>query len=219
MENADLKKSSLDPDRWVVVAKLIRPHGFPREGVFRYRAQFDMRGSESLVGAKRVGLSPLGFDDREPQNQSLLEHFKVDFIEVPLHEEASPLGGKWSQAEGALLSFSEKAIPQGEAPHVEKEWVGRLVALRRRDFPRIDQTEVYLCDLVGFEVRASATSPALGWVYAYAQIPKSAQFNIVVKTSVDGEEFEFPMKWIDWTESQIEKSFLVVPSVEEWRSL
>lgn len=214
-----MKSSSLDPNRWVIVAKLIRPHGFPRGGVFRYRAQFDMPGSHALIHASSVGLSPLGFDDRALENQVLLENFQVPFVDIPLAEAASPLGGKWSQAEGALLSFRDSDIPSSELPHTGKEWVGRWVALRRRDFPRIDRTEVYLCDLVGFDIRSSASGPSLGQVYAYSQTPISMQFNILARAVDGGKDFEFPMAWIDWAASNLEESFLIVPHVEEWISL
>jgi len=207
-----------DPDRWIIVAKLIRPHGFPREGVFRYRAQFDVRGSESLVSAKTVGLSLLGFDDRIAENKILIQKNQVSFVSVALAKDVAPMGGKWGVADGAILSFKESEIPAGEPKHKEKEWVGRLVALQRKDFPRINDSEVYLCDLLGFEVRVAADSPPVGKVHAYAQVGKSNLFNIIVKVP-KGEDFEFPMKWIDWEVSSHEKSFLVVPSVQEWQNL
>lgn len=212
-----MKLSSSQSHNWIVIAKITRPHGYPREGVFRYRATLSQRGSVALANVNEIGLAPLGFDPQSPEGIAKLKIKAAPFVTIPLYEAPSPLGGKWDLAEAVLLGFSNVNLPEGEILKDEKDWVGRWVALRREVFPSIPETEFYLCDLLGLEIRKKVQGSSMGVVQGFEQLGKSSHYNVQVK-SVDGHDFEFPLKLIDWQQSNSE-NYLVVPSIDDWKNL
>jgi hypothetical protein len=181
-------------DPFIVIGTLVRPHGFPREGVSHFKANFDFPGHETL-----------------PERSSVWILDGAAFREFALAAPSSPLGGKWSQATGAKLSFFEKDIAS-----LAGGLAGRKLALPRSSFAPLDGSEVYLCDLQGVEVRAE-DGTRYGCIEGAVSVGKGA-WNLTARSGK--KPFEFPLKWIDWTASQIERAqeprFVVVPNVAIW---
>jgi len=181
-------------DPFIVIGTLVRPHGFPREGVSHFKANFDFPGHETLPERSSVWILDGGA-----------------FREFSLAAPAAPLGGKWSQATGAKLSFFEKDVAS-----LAGGLAGRKLALPRSSFAPLDGSEVYLCDLQGVEVRAE-DGTHYGSIEGAVSVGKGA-WNLTARSGK--KPFEFPLKWIDWTASQIERAqeprFVVVPNVAIW---
>ncbi len=183
----------------VVIGKLLRPHGIPREGVSHFKIGFDSPGHHSLPLCSSVWIST-------PQG----------FRELPLAEVPSPLGAKWSQAIGAKVGFHDKDLET-----LGHDVIGREIALERQRFEKIADHEVYLCDLVGSEVRDANAKSYGRIVAAHAAGPGS--WNLEVKKASE-LSFEFPLKWIDWSASSVDWNladarFVVVPGIEVWASI
>jgi hypothetical protein len=181
-------------DPFIVIGTLVRPHGFPREGVSHFKANFDFPGHATLPECTSVWI----FDG-------------VAFLEFLLAAPAAPLGGKWSQATGAKLSFFEKDIDS-----IAGGLAGKKLALPRSAFAPLDGSEVYLCDLQGVEVR-NENGTRFGSVEGAVSVGKDS-WNLTARAGK--KPFEFPLKWIDWAASRIEigqePRFVVVPNVAIW---
>jgi hypothetical protein len=181
-------------DPFIVIGTLVRPHGFPREGVSHFKANFDFPGNQTLPERTTVWISDRGA-----------------FHEFALAAPAAPLGGKWSQATGAKLSFFEKDIAS-----LSEGLSGRKLAVPRSSLAPLDGSEVYLCDLQGVEVR-SEDGTRYGNIEAAVSVGKDS-WNLVARSGK--KPFEFPLKWIDWTLSKFEQKddprFVVVPNIAIW---
>lgn len=179
----------------ITIGKIVRPHGFSREGVSHFKVQFDFAGHETLPTLKSVWIAD-GKGHRE----------------VALAGPVAPLGGKWSQATGAKVPFFDKDIA------TFKDGIqGRILAVPRSSFAPLNDSEVYLCDLLGAEVQDTEKT-LYGRIEGAIALGKDS-WNLQAKTP-SGKLFEFPMKWIDWTLSNTEasslKRFVVVPEVSIW---
>jgi ribosomal 30S subunit maturation factor RimM len=184
----------------IVIGKLLRPHGISREGVSHFKMSFDIPGHETL-----------------PKSQSVWISHQDDFIEVPLAESASPLGGKWTHATGAKLSFRNESLRL-----LGDDLIGRQVALERSRFAPLADNEVYLCDLIGAEVRG-ADGVSHGHIESATSAGHGA-WNLGVRPlAKNSKSFEFPLKWIDWENSTLDPQasprWALVPGIETWMDL
>jgi len=185
-----------DPDLLVTIGTIVRPHGFPREGVSYFKVSFDFPGHDTLPTQKTIWISE-GAGHRE----------------IALAEAPAPLGGKWSQATGAKIAlFDADVAALGGSVR------GRSLALKRSSFASLSEGEVYLCDLFLSEVR-DETGLRQGLVEGAVAAGKGA-WNLVARATGAKNSFEFPLKWVDWSASKIDvapkERFLVVPGVVVW---
>jgi len=197
-------KKEIHKTRLVSIGRIYRHHGFPRDGVSYFKMKFPLPGGESLKGQQHIWLS-------QGKTAPYTEHQKIELAEAP-----KPHGGKWGQATGAILALSTSSIAKyGEVLN------GHDVSLERSQFPNVGKGEFYLCDLIGAQVQ-DGSQKLIGSVKSYAWLAADV-YNLEVLTS-DGEAFDFPAKWIDWSKSEISfenssKSRIVVPDISEWMNL
>ncbi|MEO5668975.1 MAG: hypothetical protein ABIR96_13020 [Bdellovibrionota bacterium] len=186
-----------DSDLLITIGTIVRPHGFPREGVSYFKAAFDFSGHEILPTQKTVWIADGN-----------------SFVEFALAETSAPLGGKWSHATGAKVAFFETDLAK-----LVGKVEGRALALKRSVFPQLGPDEVYICDLLGAELR-DENGQSYGRIEGSLAMSKDS-WNLVARGShKNAKPFEFPFKWVDWKASQIsgaaETRFLVVPNVSIW---
>jgi hypothetical protein len=176
---------------FIPVAKITRPHGFPREGRCVLKAELFQKGGELF---------------RTRQSAFFKSPGAKDYVEIFFAAENSPAGGAWGQAKGLLLTFEEAKAPP----------LGSELALRRSDFPALPPGEFYLCDLMGLRV-VDETGKVYGKVASFFE-NKSGQVSLRVEG--EGKSFEFPLSWMDAKASRAEELFplgeIIVPEVKEW---
>lgn len=200
--------------RLVSIGRIYRHHGFPRDGVSYFKMKFPLPGGESLKGQSRIWLSHSKRPHTEQSSGLKIELSAYQAIELP--EAPKPQGGKWGQASGAILALPTEAISQyGESLN------GHDVALERAQFPATADGEFYLCDLIGAEVWDEA-GQKVGSVQSYTWLT-SEVYNLEVLAE-NGESFDFPAKWIDWSQSEISPEDsrhrkIVVPDISQWMKL
>jgi ribosomal 30S subunit maturation factor RimM len=179
-------------DRLIVIGTLVRPHGLSRGGVSFFKIQFDVPGHATLPTQKEIWIED-----------------GTSFRKLTLAEESSPLGGKWEQATGAKIALQESEISRlGKIQ-------GRRLALPRESFAQLGEGELYLCDLLGAEVRDS-DGKNYGRIQSAVPVSRDS-WNLVARLS---KPYEFPLKWVDWNASRFAPSererFVVVPDVAMW---
>lgn len=186
-------------DPYIVIGTLVRPHGFPREGVSHFKVHFDFPGHDTLPARKSVWIAD-----------------GPGFREIDFATEPAPLGGKWSHATGAKLGFFEKDLAA-----LGGKLEGRSLAVPRSSLAPIPDTEIYLADLQGIEVRDENGQPK-GHVIGVQSAGQGA-WNLVAKPLGKGGEFEFPLKWVKWELSQLSWTpptrFVTVPEVSIWMQI
>ncbi len=196
-----------EAEKLISIATIHRHHGIPRDGVLSFKIKFPFSGGEALQHQTFVWISNIKNPPSCDQNE---------YQRIKLAKDPQPLGGKWGQSSGAILSFDSTLVESFKTP-----LLGLSVALSRAQFPAIDKSEFYLCDLIGAEIR-NENNQVIGRANTYVALSKN-MFNLSVETS-SGDCFEFPTQWIDWEKSRInplqpESGTIVVPKIEAWLEL
>lgn len=176
--------------RIIPLGRAVRPHGVPRGGRIKLKIQLFHRGATLFKGRAAV------FVRATPSSPFAL----VELADVP-----APLGAMWEQTPALILEFNESVLPP----------VGSEIGLPREDFPKLDDSEVYICDLIGRNVE-DGEGQFVGTVRAVFDIAPTVggNWNLEVRTVKD-RVLEFPLAWVDWKLSTDDK--LVVPDVWEWK--
>ena len=178
----------------IPLGKAVREHGVPRGGRIKFKFQLFNPGAILFKDRAVVFLS-----DPVPE-RSTPSHFRS----VELAAAPKALGGTWERCPALLLEFNESEAP------ARGSWIG----LPREDFPPLEKSELYLCDLMGaavFDEDGEDIGPVTG---AFDVAPTTGgSWNLQCKSKL-GRVFEFPLNWIDWKQSTQER--LVVPGVKQW---
>ncbi len=175
--------------RIIPLAQIVREHGVPKPGRHVYKADFFNVGSSLFSTHVKLHIQ---------------ESPNAEWRACEMSDAASPMGGKWGQSKGVLLTFAF-AVPRGS-----------LVGMPRDYFPQLESGEIYVCDLIGLPV--SDEKGSVGRVVGYSEPGKGAPLNLVVQPA-SGPAFGFPMKWVDWAHSGVERGVLQVPGVRQWQNL
>lgn len=168
----------------------MRAHGVPRGGRLKLKVQLFHRGAtlfrdRAAVFARAATEAP--------------------FALVALTDPPKPLGGGWEHAPAMILEFDETVAPV----------VGAEIGLPREDFPKLGESEIYLCDLLGLRVE-DAEGREAGLVTAIFDVAPNVggSWNLQVLTP-KGRPIDVPLAWVDWKLS--DDTRLVVPEIWEWK--
>lgn len=208
-------------EKLIPIAHIQRHHGIPRDGVFSFKARLPMPGTEIFSDIAEVYLSSTalaaGRTGESPNWQAL------EWRKVKIAKETKPSGGKWEEAPMVIVSFFEKDL---EAQNftanagLKNHWI----AAERSQFPPLNESEFFLCDLYGCEVQdeEGVVWGQVAEVYELGQ----GSYNLVVKLSEghrskQHSNLEVPAQWIDWDKSELAPSaenagILCIPRIQEW---
>lgn len=193
------KSSKLIP-----LARLVRLHGIPKNGVQAFKADLFHSG-----GSVFQTVSPeVVFISKHAHSKNISESAE-DYAPWTLAGPLAPHGGKWGQAKGLLLRFDEAKAPP----------LGTVVAIPRESFPPPAPGEWYICDLLNASVY-DGDGQLVGRVTAFADVAPTlgGSVNLVCRATA-GDEFEFPIAWVKDVETTPDGMRLNVPDVDTWRSL
>lgn len=181
--------------KWIPLARVAREHGLTKGETSFLRCDLLQVGGLAFQSAKLVAFSA------HPQNS------EIEILDVS--EPIKPLGGKWGEAKAIILP-----IPKN------RKWTrGEWVSVPRENFPSLGEGELYLCDLMGLPVSADASLNGAYRVIGIEDrsIGSTEALSLILKDEHDKVTFEVPVKGIDWSKSS--KDHLVIPTVEDWKSL
>jgi hypothetical protein len=180
---------------WIPLARVAREHGLTKGETSFLRCDLLQVGGLAFEATKMVAFS------------SQIDG--PDYDPITLTEATKPLGGKWGQAKAVIIPI-----------HKNKKWTrGDWVSVPREMFPRLEDTEIYLCDLMGLGVVKSFADELRYRVQGIEDRSKGTKeaIALVIKDLQTTKTFEVPVKSIDWTQSTADT--LVIDAIEDWRDL
>ncbi|HVJ65836.1 MAG TPA: hypothetical protein VM901_11315 [Bdellovibrionota bacterium] len=131
------------------------------------------------------------------------------YEELPLSEPVKPLGGKWGEAKAVIIPI-----------HKNRKWTrGEWISLPREAFPRLEGSEIYLCDLMGRALSHALDVPPTHVVIGIEDRSKGRKesISLIVRDGRSKKTFEVPLRGVDWSLST--DDLLVLPSLADWSEL
>jgi hypothetical protein len=101
-----------------------------------------------------------------------------------------------------------------------RKWTrGEWISLPREAFPRLEGSEIYLCDLMGRALTHAPDAPATHVVIGIEDRSKGRKesISLIVRDEKHRKTFEVPLRGIDWSLST--DDLLVLPSLADWSEL
>ncbi len=195
-------------DNVILLGQLARIHGYPKNGLQRWKVQLYSPGTDAFRHIQHVYVSA--------ENKDLLHPNECRKLELRAPAEA--LGAEWSRSPAVILSVDEKESFPKDAH----------VGIRREDFPPLQgKSEFYLCDLLGRRVstdEAAESFALIKSIYDASKVGGLSSWIVVMEDPQMAKVFEMPLELMlkdtrndsRWEDLQ---TFLIADELKNWMAL